>query len=65
MVAPKSVRHASSRTHIKQALTVWIVTAIFVHFAYMTLTAAIRCAPPVAVNSRELLWQRELSGKVS
>ena len=32
--APKSARRVNSRTHIKQALTVSIVTATFVHYAY-------------------------------
>jgi len=34
MVALKFVRRASNRTHIKQAHTVWIATASFVHYAY-------------------------------
>ena len=65
MVALKPVLCVNKRTHIKQELTVAIVTATFAHYAYRILTAATRSVPPVAGSSGEVLWQHELSGKAN
>jgi hypothetical protein len=64
MAGQKSVRRASSRTHIKQELTVAIAIANFVRFASRNLRPTIRCVPVVAANERGVVWQRGLSGKV-
>ena len=59
-MAPKSVRRASSRTHIKQALTVSIATATFVPYAYRNLKRATRDAPIVAASKEVVMAARAI-----
>ena len=48
----KFVRSVSNRIHIKQALTVSVVTATFVHYAYRNLKPKSRFVPLVVARDK-------------
>ena len=66
MVALKSVRRVSSRTHIKQEPIAATAIATFVHYAFRNLRPTIRCVPLVAANKRRgfmaarAIWKGEI-----